>query len=542
MAFLDRMFGRSQRAPAPTGTTTRRPVARYLRDTAQGALSQRAASLVTHQDEVTRAWDRIAALALDFIQNSGRLKGAVDQVLADTVGVELRLNARPNLSALGYDQAETVAWARLVEQRWRRWSWTPAECDFRGRLTVPQMVDVALRHQIAYGEAIGLMAFWDRPTRAQYGITTGTKFCLIPPHRLVRETNEWRRLHAGVWLDENGRPTGYRVRERRAGFDQDMDYAARDAAGRPQVIHVFDPWDADDTRGVSVLASAMRTHAYAEQLGDATLTTAVLQTVFAATLTSPNPSIEAFEAIQALAEEDPALSGEFVDFFAAKMEAATEGVHFGAAGQVSHMGPGEKLELLTAQTPHNNYLPFSADLRREMARAIGTTYSAFSMDHSDATYSSVRMETASIWPVVLRRRERIAAPIKQSIFESWLDEEIGEGRIPLRGGYRAFQAHRDDICWAEWQGPARPTADDKKSAQAATERLQNGTSYLGLECAEHGLSVEDVVEQRQRERDLFLAAGLGDPFAPRPSGAAATPTATDGEEDGTGTGKKDAKT
>ncbi len=541
MALLDRVFrrGQSASAPAPTGTAPRRPVARYLRDTAQGALSQRAASLVTHQDEVTRAWDRISALALDFIQNSGRLKGAVDQVLADTVGVELRLNARPNLSALGYDQAETVSWSREVERRWRRWAWNPAECDFRGRLTVPQMVDVALRHQIAYGEAIGLLAFWDRPTRARYGITTGTKFCLVPPHRLVRETDEWRRLHAGVWLDKNGRPTGYRFRERRDGWDQDVDYAARDAAGRPQVVHVFDPWDADDTRGVSVLASAMRTHAYAEQLGDATLTTAVLQTVFAATLTSPNPSIEAFEAIQALAEEDPDLPAEFVDFFAAKMEAATEGVRFGAAGQVSHLAPGEKLDLLTAQTPHNNYLPFSADLRREMARAIGTTYSAFSMDHSDATYSSVRMETASIWPVVLRRRERIAAPIKQSIYESWLEEEIGEGRIPLRGGYRAFQAHRDDICWAEWQGPARPTADDKKSAQAATERLQNGTSYLGLECAEHGLSVEDVVEQRQRERDLFVSAGLGDPFAPRPSGATAPPAAPEDEDH---TGKKDAKT
>lgn len=541
MAILDRLFGgrtRATKAPAPTGSAPRRPVARYLRDTAQGALSQRAASLVTHQDEVTRAWDRISALALDFIQNSGRLKGAVDQVLADTVGVELRLNARPNLSALGYDQAETVAWAREVERRWRRWAWNPAECDFRGRLTVPQMVDVALRHQIAYGEAIGLLAFWDRPLRARYGITTGTKFCLVPPHRLVRETNEWQRLHAGVWLDENGRPTGYRFRERRDGWDQNVDYAVRDAAGRPQVVHVFDPWDADDTRGVSVLASAMRTHAYAEQLGDATLTTAVLQTVFAATLTSPNPSVEAFEGIQALAEQDEGLTQDFVDFIGAKLDAAAEGIQFGANGQISHVGPGERLELHSAQTPHNNYLPFSADLRREMARAIGTTYSAFSMDHSDATYSSVRMETASIWPVVLRRRERIAAPIKQSIYESWLDEEIGEGRIPLRGGYRAFQAHREDICWAEWQGPARPTADDLKSAKAASERLQNGTSYLGLECAEHGLSVEDVVEQRQRERDLFVAAELGDPFAPRKTAAPAAPPDDPDDED---SGKKDAK-
>ena len=57
-------------------------------------------------------------------------------------------------------------------------------------------------------------------------------------------------------------------------------------------------------------------------------------------------------------------------------------------------------------------------------------------------------------------------------------EEIGEGRIPFKGGYEAFEANRDRVSWAQWQGPAKPSADDLKSAKASSERLENGTSSI----------------------------------------------------------------
>ena len=128
------------------------------------------------------------------------------------------------------------------------------------------------------------------------------------------------------------------------------------------------------------------------------------------------------------------------------------------------------------------------------------------------------MENSSIWPVVLRRRERIAAPMCQAIYEVWLDEMVETGRIPFRGGYAAFAANRDRASWAQWQGPAKPSADDLKSAKAATERLVNGTSTLAVECAELGLDPDEVFDQRQREHERALAAGLPSPFVARNSG------------------------
>jgi lambda family phage portal protein len=495
--------------PAPRSKAT----ARWLRDSRSGVLTMRQAGLIDSREDIRRVWDRVSALALDFIQNSGRLKGAVDQVLADTVGTELKLNARPDLSRLGYSDKEAADFSRLVEKRWRQWAWNPAECDARGKFTIPQLVDIGLRHQIAFGEATGIIDYMTPVQRRRYGIESGVKVCMFSPHRLVRDTSEVEGLFTGVIHDENGRPVAYRFKERRDGLEVSTDYPARDRDGRQIVIHAFDPVDASDVRGISVIASAMRTHAHAEQLGDATLTTAILQTVFAATLTSPQASAEAFQAIEELEEIDADLKDDFLGYLGAKMDAAREGgISIDGNARVSHLAPGEKLEMHTASTPGGNYIPFSNNLLREMARCLGITFEALSMDHSGATYSSVRMGNASIWPVVMRRRERIAAPICQAVYENWLDEEIGEGRIPFKGGYAAFQANRNSVTWAEWQGPAKPSADDYKSAKAATERLQNGTSTLAVECGELGLDVNDVIAVRATEIKALAEAGLPNPF------------------------------
>lgn len=502
-------------APLKADFTRPQPQAAMLRDTKSGVLASRRVALTDHRAEIRRSWRTAAALAVDFIQNSGTLKGATDQVLADTVGVELVLSPQPDLSKLGYDRKETDDWCALVKKRWKHWAWNPSECDQRGKLTVPQMVDIGLRWYIAYGEITGMMSYMSRAMRRQYGITTGTKVLLTPPHRLMQDTIEAENLFQGVWHDANGRPVAYKFRDRNNGIDAPAVYPARDGQGRSVVLHVFDPVDADDVRGISLLTPVFRKYAQSEILDDTILQTFILQTVFAAVLTSPAPSAEAFEGIEALGsfgEGGADLKRDFLDYFGAMMDKSKDKLTIGSEARVASLAPGEDLQFRTSETPGPQYLPFKASLSRETARAIGCTYASLSMDHSDATYSSTRMENASIWPIVLRRRERLAAPLCQIIYDAFLDEEIGEGRIPFKGGYEAFRAYRNEASWAQWQGPAKPSADDYKSARASSERLDNGTSSLAIECAELGVDPDEIFEQRQREHQRYRDAGMRSPF------------------------------
>lgn len=506
--------------PLVAATKSARPTARYLRDTKSGVIASRPASLTSHREDVRRSWQRAAGLAMDLIQNSGRLKGATDQVLADTVGVGLTIAPDPDLSGLGYDDKEKADWIRLVKKRWQSFWKSARECDMRGKLTGPQMVDIGLRWHIAYGEATGVFDFFTAPDRARYGITSGTKLCLVPPSRLVQDTSPTEVLYQGVRHDGKGRPVSYRFHTTSGGVKSKRDYAAFDADGRPLVMHIFDPMDATDVRGISQLAPAFRKHIQAEMLDDATLQMAILQTVFAITLTSEAPSQDAYEALEILKEEGgdvgKAYGQEYLDFLGAQLDRAAESkISVGADPQVSHLGPGEKLGLETARVPGQDFLPFSNSLARDMARTIGCSYGGLTMDYSKATYSSVRMENSSIWSVVMRRRERIAAPMCQAVYGNWLDEEIGEGRIPFKGGYRAFRANRDRVCVANWQGPPKPTADDLKSAKASSERMRNGTSSVEDETGDLGIDADALFERRQRLHQRYVEEGMESPYAAR---------------------------
>jgi capsid protein len=195
------------------------------------------------------------------------------------------------------------------------------------------------------------------------------------------------------------------------------------------------------------------------------------------------------------------------------LERAAEGtINFGSDPQISHLGAGENLDIKNVSLPGQQFLPFNSSLMRDMARAIGVTYGGLSMDYTQATYASTRMEVSSIWPIVVRRRERIVAPFLQAIYEAWLDEAIYHGIIPFKGGYEAFRQNKDQVCWAQWQGPAKPTADDLKSAKAAALRIEAGISSIAIEAADYGYDCDEVRRMQQEEHDFFTSSGMRSPY------------------------------
>ncbi|MDI7864309.1 phage portal protein [Rhizobiaceae bacterium n13] len=489
----------------------------YMRDSQSGVIAARPASLREHRDDVRRSWWRAAGLAMDLLQNSGRLRGVADQIIADTVGVELTLNPQPDLTRFGYDQKEAIDWIRLVKARFKVWAWNASECDFRGKFTLPQQTDIGIRNWLAFGESLGVVSYMPRAQRERYGIRTGTKFLLFSPTKLVQDTNEVEGLYQGIIHDANGRPSHYRFQEREAGIIVKRDYAARDADGRQLVMHAFDPFSAEDVRGITVLASTFRKYLMGENLDDATAQMAFLQTIYAAVLTSDRPSADAFEALSAL--KDSGIEGgdevakDFVNYFSAHLDRAAESeIRMGAGPGVSHLAPGEKLSIETAKVPGKDYLPFAAALQRETARALGVTFGGYTLDYTTATYASTMMETASVWPIATRRTDRIAAPHVLVPYASWLDEMIGEGEIPFKGGVEAYQANRDSVLWALCLGPSKPTADDEKAAKASTERILNGTSSIDVEASANGQDAEEIFESNMRWHQRYADAGMPSPF------------------------------
>jgi capsid protein len=299
MNFLKKVLG-GKRPDNVMGLGRTRAVAHYLRDTGSRILSSRSPALLDHREDVSRAWSRAAALTIDIIQNSGLLKGACDQIIADTVGNELLLNPQPRLENLGYNNEERASLIKLIKEEFKLYAWNPKECDVRGKFTLPQLADVALRHYLSYGEIVGMIDWMPAAKRAKYGVRYGTKFCLVPPTKLVQDTNESQGLFQGVYHDDHGRPTAYLFEEKKAGLSCKVQHSAFTRNGSKSILHIFDPVCATDVRGISAFVPAIRTHLLREKLVDVTLQTSILQTMIAIVLSSEKPSMQAFEALEAL--------------------------------------------------------------------------------------------------------------------------------------------------------------------------------------------------------------------------------------------------
>jgi capsid protein len=123
------------------------------------------------------------------------------------------------------------------------------------------------------------------------------------------------------------------------------------------------------------------------------------------------------------------------------------------------------------------------------------------------------MAGAVEWLTVMRRRNNIVTPFCDQVAEWRLDEEIASKRIPYPGGYERFQEEREFAARFTWTCPARPQADDYKTAKAFETRKGMFTTTLAEIHEEYGRDWDDDMRQRAAENALAEELGLPKPWA-----------------------------
>lgn len=488
------------------------PRAEFMRGST-GAGAQWRPTLRSIEQDVDAAWEPAVARATDLVQNSGWISGMFDQAVANTVGTGLRLRCAPENDLFGQSEEAAQKWRDMVERRWGLWSETAIECDIEGRRTIAQMQEAAFRSWLNTGEILGELV-WKQRFGSQYG----TKVRLLPATKLSLESDAFKRTISGVVLDQDGFPVGYMARRRYPGEYNAGEYTvrvpARDAYGRPKVIHVFVGMPGQ-VRGITPLVPVMKVAKQFDQLADSTLLAALIQTIFAANLQSEAPTEEALAGLLTPQEMQTLMAQGISPFEAwAEMQAGwaeANVINIGIGGRIANTFPGQKFEFLSPEMPAAPYKEFSIQLLREMARCLGMTYESATGDYEGATYSSVRMAVNEIYQITLARRKFILAPFLQPIYEAWLEEEIASGRIPFPGGYRAFLANRVAASRSQWIGNPKPVADDLKAAKAHQVYRDMGVMTDEMIANDLGVDIEDVYAQRSREARMRATYGLPEP-------------------------------
>lgn len=461
----------------------------------------------------------LVARSRDLDRNNGVAAGAFATISDNTVGIGLRLACWPDYRALGKDNQWAEQWSRSVESLWKTWA-DSTFCDAAGKLNFHTMTQLVFRSTLQNGEALALPLWLERPT-------TPWKTCLqlVDPDRLSNPgfTIPTLNLRGGVEMDDYGKPTGYYIAKITiwpgiymagtnmivGGSSEWERIPAETAWGRKRVLHIYSQDRVDQTRGKPILTPVLEQFRMLDAYQRSELQSAIVNALVAGIIETPLDPASLSEMV----------GGDPNGYLASKNEyrVQLEG------GTFIPLYPGDKMTPFAPDRPAPQFAGFSEFVLRQIGTTLGIPYELLLKDFSKTNYSSARAALLEAWRFFTTRRTWLTTYWAQPVYQLWLEEAVNAGLVDAPDFYEQMPYY----VRAKWIGPGRGYIDPTKEAQAAQMRLATGISTLEMECAEQGLDYNDVIDQRQIEKQRLEEAGLWvAPPPPKPTGFPAEPEAT----------------
>lgn len=451
----------------------------------------------------------------DMVLNDGFSAGGVALHRDSIVGSQYRLNARPDYRVIGASPEWAEEFAIAAESRFNLAAESEsAYFDAAGKLTLTGMVRLVVGAYVYTGEILGTCE-WIKDGRP-----FNTAIQLVSPDRLSNPDGmpDDRFLRRGVRRNIRGKPIGYYIRQGHPSewYDNRSDkwsyIPATKPWGRQQVIHVYEPMQIDQSRGVSEMVSALKHARMTKKFSEVTLQNAVINASFAAAIESELPSPEVIAALGGGAEGYEKAVGNYLAMLQAYLGSA-ENVHIDGA-KIPHFFPGTKLNLKPMGTPGGIGSEFEASLLRRIAVTLGLTYEELSRDLSKTNYTGLKAGMAITGRSMAARKKMVADRFAKAVYTLWVEEEIAAGNLPLPPGrnrtdfYREKGLMKDAYTRCHFMGSGRGQIDEMKETQAAILRIKAGLSTYEIECARLGEDHRELFESRAREEALAKSLGL----------------------------------
>lgn len=462
----------------------------------------------------------------DVVTNDGYSQGVVDIDRDNIVGTQFRLNAQPNATVLQrlyssrFDDVWQEEFQLAAEERFNLIAESNS-CwfDAQRRQTFTGLIRLGVAGFSYTGEVLAT-AEWIRET----GRPFNTAIQIVSPTRLSNPNGKVddQFLRRGIQRDARGKPIGYYIR---VGYPNSFYYGvdqfqwtfvpAEKPWGRSQVIHITDPIQPDQSRGISSLVAVLKDIKMTKKFSDVTLQNAIVNASFAAAIESELPREVIAAAMGAASSAGPQQAlldciGSFLTglqaYTADPSAIAVDGV------KIPHFFPGTKLNVMPLGTPGGVGTEFEVSLLRHIAAALGISYEEFAHDYSKTNYSSARASMLGTRKRMMSKKHVVADKLATEIYSLWLEEDMNAGNMPLPRGFDSgiFYQPWGKECFTscDWIGAGYGQIDELKETQAAMLRMKGGLSTWESEIAKQGGDWRKVFKQLSREKRMQEELGL----------------------------------
>jgi lambda family phage portal protein len=329
----------------------------------------------------------------------------------------------------------------------------------------------------------------------------------LPNGNIVRmgvEVNEWRR------------PIAYHVSPRQKGADiygYITPSGPRIVVPASDMIHVFDPERADQTRGMSWMAPAM-------------LSLHDLKGYVEGAIINARAGANKLGFFRDPAGDGGEYTGDTVDASNQKISTCEPGT-FDNIGRLEFQGFDPKY-------PEAQFDPFVKSILRGISSGLGVSFSSLSNDLTEVNFSSIRaglLEERETWKSL---QSWFMESFLNRVYSEWLTMALMTGAVNLP------EAKYDKFNAPVWTGRRWGWVKPLEEVKAYQEAVKSGFKSATQVVAENGGDIEELYQEIKQEQELADEYGItpdygGKADVPADDGEDVTPL-SDKKPKGDGTG------
>lgn len=449
-----------------------------------GAARQRMAPFIPVQEHINtllrNAGDTTLARARWLCRNNGYARAALRSWATATVGAGIKPSSL----------IEDAALKTKVMQTWADWT---DETDAEELTDLYGVTRRVSRETFLAGECFVRLV----PRRSKTMVVP-LQLQVLPSEQLplwkTEQAPNGRLVRLGIEFNDFGARSAYwfwRDNPGDATLSFSQAFAANQLMRIParEILHVFDPVEAGQLRGLSGYAAAIVKMFMMDLYDDAELERKKQVARFAAFVTKPPPDLS---NPNLLYERDPMPDDPF-DWY--------------GPGSVVHLQEGQDVKFSDPADVGPNYEGFQYRTLLQLCAALGVPYAEMSHDLTKATYASSRAGLLAFrGDVEAFQHSVLVFQFIRPVYERWMRTAVLSGALPITAARFNTEARR--LTRFKAITPRAPWVDPLKDRQAEALAVQNGFKSRSDVIEAEGYDAEEVdqriAEDRARERRLGL--------------------------------------
>ena len=408
--------------------------------------------------------------ARELARNDSYISRYLNLMVSNVIG---KHGIRVSSKARNDDGSLDIGANVLIERAWKEWS-KVGNCTANGRLSFLDCQKIFIESLCRDGEVLIRKI---KSNESPFGFTLQfLEADHLDETKNGYEKSTGNRIKMGVEVNKQQKPVAYHLFKEHPYDRTYMGNIEHIRVPADEIIHAYLPQRAEQTRGISLVATAMANVKMLNGYLEAEIVAARVGASKMGFFTSPDG-------------DGYVGDGEFEDGFNPTMNAQ--------AGVFEQLPAGMDFRSFDPTHPTSAFESFTTSVLRSIASGLNISYHSLSNDLTSVNYSSIRQGALEDRSMYMIYQQFVVEHFINPVFQSWLEMTISTGYINLPIG--KFDKFANSVNFIprsfSWIDPL-------KEMQANVVGLQNGTLTYADISASYGRDTEELFEQHQKEIEL----------------------------------------